>query len=168
MIKIIGRNIIRFIFLLLLQVWVLNNVQFSGYINPYMYVIFILLLPFETPKALVLILGFLLGLSIDMFTDTLGMHTAALVFTAFLRPYVLQVISPRDGYEPSSFPRVYYYGFFWFFKYTLILVFAHHLFLFTIEVFNFENFHLVLLRLLLSTLLSTTLIVLSQYVIFRK
>ncbi len=168
MIKIIGRNILRFIFLILLQVWVLNNIQFSGFVNPYMYVLFILLLPFETPKSLMLVLAFLMGISIDMFTDTLGMHASALVMTAFLRPFILKAISPRDGFEIGSFPRVYYYGFVWFMKYTLILVLIHHLFLFSIEVFNFQNYYLVLWRTVLSTLLSTVLIVLSQYIIFRK
>lgn len=168
MIKIIGRNIVRFVFLILLQVWVLNNVQFSGFVNPYMYVLFILLLPFETPKALVLVLAFLMGLSIDMFTDTIGMHASALVLTAFIRPFLLKMIAPRDGYEIGSFPRIFYYGFVWFLKYAFILVLIHHLFLFTIEVFNFHNYHLVLWRTILSAALSTVLIVVSQYVIFRK
>lgn len=168
MIKIIFRNIIRFIVLILLQVWVLNNIQLNGYINPYMYVLFILLLPFETPKWLILILAFSLGLVVDMFSNTPGIHASASVFMAFFRPFVLQSISPRDGFETGTFPRVHYYGIKWFFKYTLLLVFLHHLFLFTVEVFNFYNFHLTLWRTVLSTLFSTLLILISQLIIFRK
>lgn len=168
MIKILLRNILRFILLVLFQVWVLNNIQFSGYINPFMYILFLLLLPFETPSWLVLLLGFGLGLSIDMFSDTLGMHASAAVFVAFLRPFILQAISPRDGFEIGTFPRIYYYGLTWFLKYTLILVFAHHLFLFSIEVFNFHNYHMVLWRTVLSTIFTSILIVISQYVVFRK
>lgn len=168
MIKIIFRNILRFIVLVLLQVWVLNNIQLSGYINPYMYVLFILLLPFETPKWLILILAFSLGLAVDMFSNTPGIHASASVFMAFFRPFVLQSISPRDGFETGTFPRVHYYGIKWFFKYTLLLVFLHHLFLFTVEVFNFHNFHLTLWRTVLSTLFSTLLILISQLIIFRK
>lgn len=168
MIKIIGRNILRFVFLILLQVWVLNNIQFSGFINPYVYILFILLLPFETPAWFILILAFFLGLSVDMFTNTLGMHASASVFMAFFRPYVLQSIAPRDGYEINTFPRVYYYGFTWFFKYTLILVFIHHLFLFTVEVFGFTSYYWVLWRTVLSTLFTMVIIIISQYLIYRK
>ena len=168
MIKVIPRNIARFIFLILLQVWVLNNIQFSGYINPYMYVLFILLLPFETPGWLVLILSFFLGLSVDMFTDTIGMHASASVFMGFLRSFVLQSIAPRDGYEVGTYPRVFFYGLVWFLKYSLLLVFLHHLFLFSIEVFNFKTFHLVLFRTILSTLFTTLLILVSQFIVFRK
>lgn len=168
MIKIIFRNIIRFVVLILLQVWVLNNIQLSGYINPYMYVLFILLLPFETPKWITLMSSFALGLVVDMFSNTPGIHASASVFMAFFRPFVLQSISPRDGFETGTFPRVYYYGIKWFFKYTLLLVFLHHLFLFTVEVFNFYNFHLIIWRTVLSTLFSTLLILISQLIIFRK
>lgn len=168
MIKILLRNVIRFVVLVLFQVWVLNNIQFSGYINPYLYVLFLLLLPFETPSWLVLVLAFALGLSVDMFSDTLGMHASASLLMAFMRPYILQAISPRDGFEIGTFPRIYYYGFVWFLKYAFILVFMHHLFLFSVEVFKLYNFHLVLWRTVLSTIFSTFLIVLSQYVVFRK
>lgn len=168
MIKVLPRNIFRFIFLVLLQVFVLNNIEYSGFINPYMYVLFILLLPFETPSWLVLVLSFVLGLTIDMFCDTLGMHASATVFMGFIRPFVLNSISPRDGFETGTFPRVYYYGIVWFLKYALLLVFLHHLFLFTIEVFKFDNYHLVLWRTFLSTIFSTIVILMSQFVIFRK
>ncbi len=168
MIKVLPRNIFRFVFLVLLQVWVLNNIQFSGFINPYMYVLFILLLPFETPTWLVLVISFALGLSVDMFCDTIGMHAAASVFMGFLRPFVLQAISPRDGFETGTYPRVLYYGVVWFLKYSLLLVFAHHIFLFVIEVFKFDNFHLILWRTVLSTIFTVFLIILSQFVMFRK
>jgi len=168
MIKLLARNIIRFAILVMLQILVLNNIQISGYIIPYIYILFILLLPFETPGWLLLLAGFTLGLSVDMFTNTMGMHTAATVFMAFLRPYVLQVIAPRDGYETGTFPRIYYFGFEWFLKYTLILVFSHHFILFYTEVFRFSEFFSTLLRVLASSLLSVILIILSQYFIYRK
>ena len=168
MIKLLGRNIIRFAILIFVQIMVLNNIQISGHIIPNVYILFILLLPFETPGWLLLLSGFALGLSVDMFTNTIGMHTAATVFMAFLRLYILQVIAPRDGYETGTFPRIYYYGFEWFLKYTLILVFAHHFILFYIEVFRFSEFFSTLLRVLLSSLLSVILIILSQYFIYRK
>jgi hypothetical protein len=168
MIKVLPRNIFRFVLLVLVQVFIFNNIQFSGYINPYVYVLFILLLPFETPGWLLLTLAFLLGFSIDILSGTLGMHTAATVFMAFLRLFVLQVFSPRDGYEAGTYPRVHYYGFNWFLKYAAILILAHHLVLFYMEIFRFSDFFSTLLRVLLSTVFSLTLILLSQYIIFRE
>ena len=168
MIKVFFRNVLRFITLVLIQVLIFNNIQISGYLNPYIYILFILLLPFETPKWIQLVLAFLLGLSVDFFTNTPGMHAAACVFMAFVRPYILRFIAPREGYETGTFPRLYYYGFNWFFKYTFILVLAHHFFLFYIEVFRFSNFFDTFSRMALSTLLSVTFIILSQFLIYRK
>ena len=168
MIKLLGRNIIRFMVLVLVQILVLNNIQVSGYIVPHIYILFILLLPFETPRWLLLIAAFALGITVDLFTQTPGMHAAATVFIAFLRPWVLEMSAPRDGYEPGTFPRVFYYGFQWFLRYTVILVLAHHIFLFYLEIFRFTEFFSTLMRVLLSSLLSITLIMLSQYFIYRK
>jgi hypothetical protein len=96
------------------------------------------------------------------------MHAAACVFMAFLRPWVLGMSAPRDGYEPGTYPRLFYYGFQWFLRYTVILVLAHHIFLFYLEIFRFAEFFSTLARVLLSSLFSITLIMLSQYFIYRK
>jgi rod shape-determining protein MreD len=163
-------NILRFglifILLILFQVLLFNNIQFSGYVNPYVYILFILLLPVELPAWLLLILSFLTGLIIDFFSGSLGMHTASTVLAGFVRPYVLQIISPRDGYEPGSEPSMIIYGFRWFLIYTLILVLIHHTALFYLEVFRFTDFFRTLLRVLLSTLFSAAIILLIEY--YRK
>ena len=168
MIKLLGRNIVRFVVLILIQVLLLNNIQISGYIVPYVYILFILLMPFETPGWLLLFSGFALGLSVDMFSQTMGMHTVATVFMAFLRSYILRTIAPRDGYETGTYPRIFYQGSVWFLKYAIILVLAHHLVLFYTEVFRFSDFFSTLLRVLLSSMFSVILIILSQYFIFRR
>jgi len=165
---ILGRNILRFAALVLFQVLVMDNIMISAYMIPYVYLLVIILMPFETPRWLLLLTGFMLGLSIDFFSHTLGMHTAATVLAAFVRPYLLKLLGPRDGYEPETFPRVYYYGFVWFVKYSLLLVFIHHLCLFYLEVFQLKDFLATLARVILSTLLSASTIVLSQFFVFRK
>lgn len=165
---IIARNILRFIVVVLFQVLVMDNVMLNGYMVPYVYLLFILLMPFETPRWIVLLSGFALGLTIDLWEHTPGMHTAATVLIAFIRPYLLSLMSPRDGYEPETFPRVYFYGFAWFLKYTLLMVFIHHLLLFYLEVFQLQNFLSTLSRVILSTILSASTIVLSQFFVFRK
>jgi len=165
---IIARNIVRFLVVVMVQVMVMDNVMISGYMIPYVYLLFILLMPFETPLWIQLLSGFMLGLSIDLFENTLGMHTAATVLITFLRPYLLKLLAPRDGYEPETFPRVHYYGFYWFLKYTFVIVFIHHFLLFYLEVFQLKEFLSNLLRVFLSSILSASTIVLSQYFVFRK
>ncbi|WP_423130544.1 rod shape-determining protein MreD [Gaoshiqia sp. Z1-71] len=154
--------------LVLLQVLLLNHIQISGYINPFLYIMFILLLPFDTPKYLLLFLGFFTGLTIDIFSNTLGIHASATTFLAFLRPLVINLISPRDVLEISASPRISHLGLRWFFRYTLILVPAHHFFLFYIEVFTLEGFIFTFFRSSLSSVFSIVLIILSQFLIYKE
>ncbi len=167
MIKLLPRYIINFIILVLIQVFILNNIQLGGFVNPYLYVLFILILPFETPNWLLLVVALLLGLTIDLFSNTLGMHSSATVFMAFLRPQVLKIISPRDGYESETLPQLRFYGAAWYLRYASILVFSHHLFLFYIEVFKLSNFFATFARVILNTIFTLILILISQY-FFRK
>lgn len=162
------RNILRFALVVLFQVLVMDNVLISSYAIPYVYLLFILLMPFETPRWIQLMAGFLLGFTMDVFNQTPGMHTAATTLAAYARIHLLALMAPRDGYEPETFPRVHYYGLSWFLQYTLVIVFIHHMALFYLEVFQLSQFFSTLLRTVLSTLLSAATIVLSQYFVFRK
>src|SRR5664280_1797661 len=123
-----------FILLVLLQVLLFNNIQFSGYINPYVYIMFILLLPIEIPSWLLLILSFTIGMIIDFFSGSPGVHTFATVLSGFVRPYVIRVVSPKDGYESGSEPSMSNYGFRWFLSYTLLIVLIHHTALFYLSL----------------------------------
>lgn len=162
MISLLPRYLFNFIFFTLIQVLVLNNIQLSGYVNPYLYIIFILTLPFETPGWLLLLLGFSSGLVIDIFSNTPGMHASATVFMCFLRPYVLRGFAPRDDYQPGTLPTMSYYGPSWFTRYAVILVLAHHFFLFFIEVFSITHFFSTLFRVISSTFFSMLLIIITQ------
>lgn len=168
MIKLIPKYLLYFVVILLIQLLIVQNIQLSGYINPYFYVLFLLLLPFNTADWLLLIFGFILGFTMDIFTNTLGLHTSATVLMAFLRPYVLKMIAPRDGYGEGTLPVLKQYGLGWFLKYTLLLVLAHHFFLFLFEAFSFAYILDILLRVLISSICSILLIVVSQYFIFRR
>jgi rod shape-determining protein MreD len=152
-----------FILLILFQVLLFNNIQFSGYVNPYIYLMFILLLPIEIPSWLLLLLSFFTGFIMDLLSGSPGMHSFATVLAGFVRPYILRIISPRDGYEPGYGPSMITYGFSWFFNYTLLLVFIHHTALFYIEVFRFADFFRTMLRVLLSSLFSITFILLIEH-----
>ena len=148
--------------MVLLQVLVLNNIQLSGFINPYLYIIFILWLPVEMNKVLVMLISFLLGLSVDIFSNTLGMHAAASVFLAFCRPYILQFMAPRDGYEGDQVPGIQAFGLSWFITFAAIAVFLHHSFLFYTEVFRLSEFFSTLGRVLASSIFTMVLVVLAQ------
>jgi rod shape-determining protein MreD len=152
-----------FILLILLQVLLFNNIQFSGYVNPYVYILFILLLPIDVPSWLLLILSFVTGLIIDFFSGSPGMHTSATVLAGFVRPYILRIVSPRDGYESGSDPSMLNYGFRWFFFYALLVVLVHHTALFYLEVFRFAEFFRTMLRVLLSSIFSMTFILLIEF-----
>jgi hypothetical protein len=169
MVEIITNNTGRFLSLVLLQCLILNNVNFTGLdINPFLYVLFILLLPFETPDWLLLTLSFALGITVDIFSDSFGIHAASTLVVGFLRPTILEISSPREGYDKGTAPRVHYYGMNWFFRYTLILIFAHHLSYYFFDAFSFNNFFITIGRIALSSIFTTSLIILSQYIIFRR
>jgi len=159
---------ILFVILVILQVTIFNDIQLSGYINPYFYLLFIVLLPFDTPGWAMLLSSFLLGLSVDLFMFSYGMHTMACVLIAYLRPRILKGISPRDGYDSGSLPRIHYFGLRWFTLYAFILVAIHHFLLFYLEMFRFADFFHTFLRALLSTIFTVIFIVISQYFIYRK
>jgi rod shape-determining protein MreD len=164
MINRIIRFSILFVIIILVQVLILNNIRFSGYVNPYVYLLFILLLPVEIPSWLLLLLSFGTGLIMDFFSGSPGMHSSATVLAGFARPYVLRVVSPRDGYEPGVDPSLAIYGLRWFLVYASIIVLIHHTALFYLEVFRFAAFLRTLLRVLLSSLFSVTFILLLEYI----
>lgn len=163
MINSVIRYLIISVILIMLQVLLFNNIQFSGYINPYVYLMLIMLLPVEISAWLLLLISFFTGLIIDFFTGTPGMHTSATVLAGFTRPYVLRLIAPRDGYEAGAMPSMQIYGFKWFLFYSVLLVFIHHLSLFYLEVFRFADFFRTLLRVILSSLFTVTFILLAEY-----
>ncbi len=156
-----------FVVLVLVQVLILNQVHFGGYINPFIYILFIMLLPLHTPRYLLLISGFLLGLSVDVFSNSLGMHTAATVFIAFIRPFVIRSISNREE-DRNEYPGLKQNSFTWFLLYTIIMVFSHHFVFFYLEFFTFTHFLTTFLRVVFSSFFSVLTIVLSQFLIFRE
>jgi cell shape-determining protein MreD len=162
------RNIVRFAILVGIQVLVIKNIELGRFINPFIYVLFIIGLPFETPKWLLLFSGFAMGITIDLFYDTAGMHAAACVFIAYLRPGLLKLFSPRDGYEFGTQPTIQYLGIPWFLSYSGILILLHHLILFYIEVFRFSEFFSTFFRVIVSSLFTVLLVVISQYLFHRK
>jgi len=155
---IVIQNIFRFILLALFQVLVLNNIEFLGYINPFLYILFILSLPVRTPQWLVLLLAFVLGLTIDAFSNTMGMHAFATVLAAFFRGGIIDLfISIEDGNNPT--PSFRTFGLAAYLKFLIVMVLIHHTTLFLLEAFSFLNFWILSTKILLSSLVTILLIV---------
>lgn len=168
MIREFAKYLSYFVVLIMAQLLVFNNIEFSGYINPYVYILFILLLPFTLPKFVLLASAFSLGLVIDLFMGTPGVHSSATVLMAFSRSFVMALFSPREGYQSGTYPRVAQFGLEWFVKYTVMLVLIHHFALFYLEVFTFGHFFSTFFRAFLSSILTSLIIILSQFFIFRR
>ncbi len=162
------KNIIRFVVLVLLQVLVINNIDFNGYIYPAFYVYFILVLPFETPGWLLLTSAFLLGLSVDFFTNSLGVNAAASVLVAFLRPSVIRLLKSKKEYEPGITPGIRDLGFRWFFLYALILILIHHTALFFLEVFSLQHLVQTVYRILYSAGATLLITLVVQMIFIRQ
>ncbi|MBI1288255.1 MAG: rod shape-determining protein MreD [Flavobacteriales bacterium] len=153
----------QFVLLVLLQVLIFNNLNLGGYVNPFPYIYLILVLPISMGRIQLLLVGFLLGLSVDVFSDTGGIHAAATTLIAFYRPLYLKAQSPREGYEMAAVPHLKVFGLTWFIPYAVLLVLLHHTVLFYLEVFRFSEFFHTLLKTVLSSLLTLFFILLAEY-----
>ena len=156
----------RFILLVGLQVSVLNHINFLGYINPYVYILFIMLFPIKNNRTLFIFLSFLLGLTIDIFSDSGGIHAAACVSIAYVRPVILKF----------SFGTVYEYQTIKFdtaefsskFIYIIIMTVIHHFILFSLEIFNISKVILTLQKTLFSSIFTIILCIMITIIFSRK
>jgi rod shape-determining protein MreD len=154
--------------LVFIQVFLLKNITLYNLSSPYLYILFILLLPFETPNILLFALAFLIGITIDIFYDTPGLHAASCVVLAFVRILFISITVQKDGFDNEPEPTLSIMGFRWFFTYVLVLTLVHHFFLFNLEAFNFSELEYTLSRVFLSSLFTVFLILLSGLLFFRK
>ena len=153
----------QFSLLCLLQVLIFNNLELGGYINAFPYIYLILILPISIGRIPLLFIGFFLGLTVDVFSNTGGIHAAATTLIAFYRPLYLKAQSPREGYELTALPHLKTFGFAWFIPYALLIVVIHHIALFYLEVFRFSEFFRTLLKVILSSGLTLFFILLAEY-----
>ena len=163
---IVVQNIISFILLVLVQVLALNNIQFLGYINPYIYILFILSLPVRLPQWITLLLGFVLGLTIDTFSNTMGTHAFATVLIAFLRNGIIKLFTAiEEGNNPV--PSFHTFGVGAYVKYVILMTLVHHTTLCFLEAFSFSLFWVVFFKVILSSIV-TILIILGIRSFYRK
>jgi rod shape-determining protein MreD len=131
------KNSLRFVLLILAQVLIFNHINFLGFINPYPYVLFILLFPIGDNRTLLIILSFFLGITLDMFSNSGGMHAAASLVMAYSRPWVLRSVF-GVAYEYNTI-RITNISFTERFIYIITLVLIHHFVLFLLETFNVSD-----------------------------
>lgn len=170
------RNFLRFVFILLIQVLILNKVTLQWWTHPvgfpvfipYIYPLFILLLPFNTPVAAMLIIGFLSGLSVDSFMNTAGLHAFAMVFISYFRINVLNALLPKNLTEyKGQTPSVKNMGWLPFIVYVSFLIVMHHSVFFSLELWSAENIGYLLLKIFASSITSIAF-VLAYVLLFTR
>ncbi len=164
------KNIVRFILFVLVQVFVLNQIPpLHHLVNPYIYFLFILWLPFKIGRKPLMFLALATGLGLDYFTKTPGLHAAACVLIAYLRPFVINLLITREGTEANyEEPSIKSMGFASYFIYVGILTFLHHAFLFLLEALQFAGLWYFLGKTLLSVAISLLLILITELLFVRK
>ncbi|OSY87460.1 hypothetical protein WH52_11360 [Tenacibaculum holothuriorum] len=156
-----------FFFLLFLQVLVLNNVLFLGYINPYLYIAFVFLYPVRNNRFPFLFLSFLLGLCVDAFSNLGGVNAFSILFIAYIRVFFIRTIFRKTSSELSTF-NLKLETFDKVFNYVALLTLIHHFLLFTLINFGFSNFTNVLLNTIFSTVFTLILYFLGSFIFSKK
>ncbi|MBN8643189.1 MAG: rod shape-determining protein MreD [Flavobacteriales bacterium] len=156
-------NTLRFVLLLAAQITIFNNMNLFGYVNPFPYILFIMLFPVNGNKYSLLLSSFLLGLTMDMFLNSGGVHATSCLILAYFRPYIFkfsfglsyeyQTVKINDSLSPERF------------SFILISVIIHHFSLFILEIFTFEYFFTIITRTILSTLFTLILSIIIIYLI---
>ena len=152
----------------MLQVFLFDNMVLFGTAFCFVYIGFILLLPLEISKVLLIALGFITGLSIDIFYNSLGVNAASATLIAYFRPFWLSSITPSGGYEDVRIPSLKVLGFSWFITYALPLIFLHHFSLFLIEAGGMHHFWLILKKTFFSSIFTFVILVIGQNLFYNR
>ena len=164
------KNIIRFAFFILVQVFVLDNIHLHQMATPYIYFLFILWLPFRLGRTWQMILAFCLGFVLDSFRHHPGFHTSACVLIAYLRPFLINLLIPQEGadanYEEPAIKSMG--GLLPYLVYSGILTLVHHGWLFFLEAWQFGNIWYFLIKTIFSTAISLILITITELLFVRQ
>ncbi|MCC9167753.1 hypothetical protein [Pontibacter harenae] len=161
-------HIVQFILFVSLQILLMDNLVLYSTGFCYIYVAFLLFLPIDISKVVLLFLGFTVGFTVDVFYDTMGIHAAASVLLAFLRPSILNLLTPRDGYDTNDSVNIHVMGWRWFLTYAFTLILFHHAAVFFLETINFEIAWYTLAKVLLSTLFTGVVMIILQLLFFSS
>lgn len=161
-------HIFRFLFFILAQALIFNQLEIGLGIHPMIYPLFILLLPFELNPLLLLVIACTMGLSIDALSNTYGLHTSSLLVVAYLRPFIFKIFAPRDGYDSNKEGSISEMGQRWFVYVFGILLLVHHFWFFLFEMFKWNELLFIFQKTILSLPVSYMLCILLQVVFVSK
>ena len=158
------KNIVRFIFFILVQVFILNKIPPLHHLaNPYLYFLFILWLPFQMGRRSVMLLAFLPGITLDYFMNTPGLHAAPCVLIAYMRPFLVNLLIPQEGADTNyQEPSIKSMGFAPYFTYVGFLTLMHHAFLFLLEALQFGGFWYFFIKTIIGLAISLLLILIVE------
>jgi|TARA_B100001142_G_C14342979_1_gene658722 rod shape-determining protein MreD len=166
-----NKNIYKYIWLMplfvFIQIYILNQVLFNGYINPYFYIMLIICLPQITPKWFLIIFGFFLGLSIDLFSGSLGFHSTSCILISFLKPSIEKIIIPKNTISNEQDILMERLGFKMFSIYAFIMISIHHIILFILAHFRISSLENMLGKVFLSSIITFIIIIISQFFFFK-
>ena len=168
MIKDIIVSIIQFVVLVFCQVFLLDNINFLGFVNPMLYIWFIIMLPISTPKWLVMLSAFLLGVCIDVFSMDVGTNACVCTFIGFIRPALLNAFSSPMDNTIYKRPSLSCLGFKDFTLFVASIILIHHFLYFVIEIFALSEILQILARTFISSIVTLTLILLLDMIFFKK
>ena len=155
---------------ILVQVFVLDRIHLHQMATPYLYFLFVLWLPFRTSRAMLMVIAFITGFTLDSFRHNPGFHTAACVLIAYIRPFLVNILIPQEGadtnYEEPSIKSMG--GFAPYMIYIGVLTFIHHGWLFLLEAWQFGNIWYFLVKTVLCTAISLLLIIITELLFVRK
>lgn len=163
------KNIFRFIVFILVQVYILDKIHLHRFVIPVVYYLFILWLPFGLTRISLLVIGFVAGLSLDYFTNTPGLHAAACVLIAYARPFIINLLIPKDtaefNYREPS-PRAM--GWAPYTVYAFVLTLLHHTYLYLLEWLDIGNILGFVIKVAATTGISMLLIFTVELLFPRK
>lgn len=160
------RNSILFVTLIFLQVVIFDNIHFLGYINPMIYVLFMIEIPYRANRVPLLFWSFFMGLTIDVFSDTGGIHAASSVFIAYIRPQALTIAFGKNfEFQPLNLIN---YPFTKVFTYISIMVVIHHILFYFLEIFNFSNILSTFAKIILASITTIVVCLLFIYIFSKR
>jgi rod shape-determining protein MreD len=164
------KNMIRFVLFILVQVFILFKIPpLHRFITPYLYFLYILWLPFNLSRSLLMLIGFIFGLCLDYFSKTPGLHAAACTLLAYFRPFLINLLITQEGTEKNyASPSITSMGWAPYFTYVLVLTFLHHIYLVLLEWMSFGSLWYFLGKVVATTAISFLLVLLTELLFYRK
>lgn len=162
------KNIVRWFLLIFLDIFLVSELEFTPWVKPHIYLLFILLLPVRVSKTGLLLLGFISGFTMDVFLDTGGIHAFAATMMAFVRIFFVPIFTSAEDYEDNITPGLRQFGFFGFLLYSGVLVLIYNLTFFSLEIFKSSFWLLIAGKTILSTLTTLVLLFLIEVAFHPK